>query len=100
MSDWEKAARNAIQNCFDNVSLSGCMFHFNQRIINHIKTHKLGHLYKNNADLPHFIRAILALPLLPAEEIEPTYYQQILLPIKVETASTKYQFNRIIWSAE
>ena len=88
MSDWEKAARNAIKTCFDNITLRGCMFLFNQRIIDHIKTHKLGRLYKNNADFRQFIRAILALPLLPAEEIEPTYNQLNLLPLHVSPAQT------------
>ena len=41
MSDWEKAARNAIKICFNNISFSVCMFHYNRRIIDHIKTHKL-----------------------------------------------------------
>lgn len=64
------------------------MFHFNQRIIDHIKTHKLERLYKNNADFRQFIRAILALPLLPAEEIEPTYNQLNLLPLHVSPTQT------------
>ena len=32
MSDWEKAARNAIKGCLNNINLSGCMFHYNQKL--------------------------------------------------------------------
>ena len=71
ISDWDKAARNMIKICSNNITVSGCMFHFNQRIIDHIITHQLGCLYKNNADFRRLIGAILALPLLPAEEIDP-----------------------------
>ena len=88
MSDWEKAARNAIKSCFNNIYFSGCMFHYNQRIIDHIKTHKLGPLYKTHNEFRQFIKAILALPLLPPEEIEPTFNQLILLPLHVSTAQT------------
>ena len=35
-----------------------------------------------------FIRAILALPLLPAEEIEPTFTQPMLLPLYVSQSQT------------
>ena len=88
MSDWEKVARNAIRGCFNNINLSGCMFHYNQRIIDHIKTHLLGRLYKNHEEFRRFIRAILALPLLPAEEIEPTLNQLMLLPLHVSPSQT------------
>ena len=64
------------------------MFHYNQRIIDHIKRHKLGRLYKTDDEFRQFINAILALPLLPPEEIEPTFNQVILLPLHVSTAQT------------
>ena len=87
-SDWEKAALNAIKGCFNNINLSRCMFHYNQRIMDHIKTHLLGRLYKNHEEFRRFIRAILALPLLPAEEIEPTFNQFMLLPLHVSPSQT------------
>ena len=60
----------------------------NQIIIDHIKTHKLGRLYKTHDEFRQFIKAILALPLLPPEEIEPTFNQLILLSLHVSTAQT------------
>ena len=47
MSDLEKATRNATKSCFNNISFSGCMFYYNQRITDHIKTHKLGRLIRH-----------------------------------------------------
>ena len=64
------------------------MFHYNQRIIDHIRTHKLGRIYKTHDEFCKFIKAILAQPLLPPEEIEPTFNQPILLPLHVSTAQT------------
>ena len=89
MSDLEKTACNTIKGCFNNIHLSGCMFHYNQIIMDHIKTHHLlGRLYKNHEEFRRFIRAILALPLLPAEEIEPTFSQLMLLPLHVSPSQT------------
>ena len=85
-SDWEKGARNAIKACYRNISLKGCMFHYNQRIIEHIKTHKLRRLYNAHQEFRKVLKAILALPLLPSEEIEPTFNQLILLPLVVSTS--------------
>ena len=81
MFDWEKAARNVIETCYNNIYLKGCMFHYNQRIIDHIKSHKLSRLYNTHEEFHQFLKAILALPLLPAEEIGPTFNQLILLPL-------------------
>ena len=61
MSDWEKAAINAIRSCFKNITLSGCMFHFDQRITDHVKTHELGRLYKTHVDFRQFIKVIFCL---------------------------------------
>ena len=54
----------------------------------HIKTHLLGRLYKKHEEFRRFIRAILALPFLPDEEIEPTFNQLLLLPLHVSPSQT------------
>ena len=85
MSDWEGCSW-CITGCFNNIYLSGCMFHYNQRIIDYIKTHLIGRTYKNHEEFRRFIRAILALLLLPAEEIEPTFNQLMLLHLHVSSS--------------
>ena len=64
------------------------MFHFDQKIIDHVKTHKLGRLYKTHVNFRQFIKAILALPLLPAEDIETTFAQLNLIPLHLSPAQT------------
>ena len=60
-SDWKKAAINAIRSCSKNITLSVCMYHFDQRTIDHVKTHKLGRLYKTHVDFRQSINLILSI---------------------------------------
>ena len=59
------------------------MFHYNQRKIDYIKLHKLSRLYNTHEDFHQFIKTILALPLLPAEERGLAFNQLILLPLVI-----------------
>ena len=82
MSDWEKATRNVIKTCFNNIALSECILHLNQRIIDHIKTHKLGRLYKN--ELASLALATRCYSLyICTWAFGPRYGRKLLLTIKI-----------------
>ena len=73
MSDWEPAARNAIKTAYPSISLYGCWFHHNQAVWK--KINKLGLVleYHANNNFKHFLKSVMTLPMLPSEDITPTF---------------------------
>ena len=73
VGDFEIASRNAFIQSFPCVTLIGCWFHFTKALFDNIK--KLGRykLYKSNQIFREWVRKLMALPLLPEEEIHKVY---------------------------
>ena len=73
MGDWEPAARNAIKTAYPSISLYGCWFHHNQAVWK--KINKLGLVleYHANNNFKHFLKSVMTLPMLPSEDITPTF---------------------------
>jgi len=76
-TDFETAARNAVQRSFPGISLKGCFFHYTQCIWR--KTQKLGlaTAYKNNPSVKLFVRRAAVLPLLPPNVLEDYWFNAI-----------------------
>ena len=73
MMDYERALDNSVKTVFPNIKLSGCRFHQNQAIYRKLTKLGMTHLYKDNENLRKWVRNLMALVLLPAENIEPTF---------------------------
>ena len=73
MGDYEIASRNALMQNFPYVTLIGCWFHFTKALFDNIKKTGLYKLYKTNQVFRQWIRKLMALPLLPEEEIHGVY---------------------------
>ena len=69
MTDFEKAAREAVKETFPGVTIKGCLFHFYQAIIRNVKNNSLGELYTNNDNVNQFIRLFFGLPFTSISEI-------------------------------
>ena len=73
MSDWERAARNAVTTVFPGIHLHGCHFHFAQNIWRKLQKLGLATIYHNNDQFKRLVRAMMALPFLPASSIFDTF---------------------------
>ncbi|XP_043468217.1 uncharacterized protein LOC122502303 [Leptopilina heterotoma] len=73
MSDFEVALQNSVLYHFPNSQVRRCYFHFVKAI--YLKGMKLGlrRYFMQNDEGKHTLRQIMALALLPYEEINPTY---------------------------
>ena len=71
MSDWERAARNVVTTVFPRIHLYG--FHFAQNIWRKLQKLGLATIYYNNDQFKQLVRAMMALPFLPASCISDTF---------------------------
>ena len=73
IGDFEKASRNSFRTIFSTIEISGCLFHYTQAIWKKVKKFQLSSAYTQNSHLNKWIRSIMALPMLPKEEIASVY---------------------------
>ena len=73
IGDFEKASRNAFRNTFSSIEVSGCLFHYTRAIWKKVKKLELSTTYVRNFHLNKWVRTIMALPMLPKEEIISVY---------------------------
>ena len=71
VGDYEDASRYAFQAVIPFINIVGCLFHFSQAIWARVKKLKLSFAYSKNDDFNRWLKCIMALPLLPQEEITP-----------------------------
>ncbi len=62
--DFEKGALNAIEACFDGVSINGCYFHFAQCLWKNMLKHKLSISYSKNPAIHHAFMSLECLAFL------------------------------------
>uniref|UniRef100_A0A1I7Z0Y5 MULE domain-containing protein n=1 Tax=Steinernema glaseri TaxID=37863 RepID=A0A1I7Z0Y5_9BILA len=71
MSDYELAARNAVELCFPGVILKGCLFHLAQSIHRNVSQRGYLNFYNQpNSEFRVIIRCLSALSLLPENMVE------------------------------
>lgn len=74
MTEFETAAMNAYEFHFPCVRLVGCFFHFGQALYKRLKNDcKLGKEYLTDSDLQIWFKSVLALALVPPEQVENAY---------------------------
>ncbi|KAK0417728.1 hypothetical protein QR680_013173 [Steinernema hermaphroditum] len=71
MSDYEMAARNAVQARFPNVQLKGCLFHLGQSVYRYVSKKGYVNFYNQvDSEFRKLIRSLVALSLLPLDTVE------------------------------
>lgn len=73
ITDYENGMRKAIKECWPEVELHGCWFHYCQAIRKRCRKHNLTKLLKKNRSAKIIQKSIMSLPLLPAELIKEGY---------------------------
>ena len=68
--DYEQAAFSAMKECFPEVELKGCFFHFAHNIHKHLKHLGLQHLHNNVADFAVKAKMIVALSFVPVTHMD------------------------------
>ena len=70
VTDYERANCAAIRECFPEVEIKGCLFHYSQAVMRLVRKMDNDHLYGHDKDFTRFVKYILSLPLLPAVHIK------------------------------
>lgn len=74
MTDFETAMRNALRNVYPNIELNTCWFHFCQAAKRKAsQLQNFSNAVKTNEEIKSAYYKLLALPLLPANDIIPTF---------------------------
>lgn len=70
MSDYEDGLRKAIRECWPNVTIRGCWFHFCRAIMRRSKKTGMTKLLMRNKTAKIIQRELMSLPLLPADNLQ------------------------------
>ena len=95
MMDFERALENSVKKIFLNVRISGCRFHQNQAIYRKVTNLGLTKVYKENESFRNWVRKLMALVLLPAESIAPTYEMLASEPVQTLTLCEKHKLENL-----
>ncbi|CAF3627904.1 unnamed protein product [Rotaria sp. Silwood1] len=69
-TDFEKALVKPLQKQFPNARHIGCFYHYTQAIYRKIQNLGLSNIYKDDVNVRNMCRRLMALPLLPLNEVE------------------------------
>jgi len=87
IADFEEAPTAALCEVFgDQLTVSGCWFHYAQSLMKRLKKIGLTTAYQNEEDTQVVFRCLLALPLLPVVDIVPGF-QDVKSLVKPDSAS-------------
>ena len=70
VTDFESAIWGAARKVFPGAVVHGCSFHWAQAVWRHIQELGLVRAFRSSPDVRKYIKVLLALPLVPADEIE------------------------------
>ncbi|RWS22636.1 uncharacterized protein B4U80_00804 [Leptotrombidium deliense] len=98
--DYEVAAKKAIEEVFGMEKVRGCLFHFAQCVWRKVQENGLVVEYNANEDVNRMVRRLLALPLIPLEQID-----NVWMEIHAEAPNTSSVHNLMdymvkIWIGE
>lgn len=80
LSDFERAAQNAIIQVFPNVTVKGCLFHYGQCIWRKIQEYGLQLLYTEDENIRFSIEKLIALAFLPVADVINAFEDMIFEP--------------------
>ena len=87
IADFEEAPAAAIHAMYGNdLTVSGCWFHYGQAIMKRLKKIGLTEAYQNEERARTVFRCLLALPLLPVTDIDPAF-QDVKVLVHDDTPS-------------
>lgn len=69
MSDFEKAAQNALHTVFPNASITGCFFHLGQCVYRKVQEVSLQRRYGDDPDFRLQVKLLPALAMLPPADV-------------------------------
>jgi len=76
IADFEEAPTTAVREVFgDQVTVSGCWFHYAQAVMKRLKKIGLTEAYRHDDDTQVLFRCLIALPLLPVADIVPAFQE-------------------------
>ena len=90
ISDWESAPRNSFKAICTNINITGCWFHYTQRIWAKVQKLGLAESFRESNEISQFVQQLMAIPFLPASLISPTFLF-IQLPHLHPTESMKLE---------
>ena len=87
IADFEEAPAAALRAVYGNdLTVSGCWFHYGQAIMKRLKKIGLTEAYHNEETTQVVFRSLLALPLLPVTDIDPAF-QDVKVLVHDDTPS-------------
>ncbi|XP_041367327.1 uncharacterized protein LOC121381957 [Gigantopelta aegis] len=106
VSDFEAATWAAIRAVLPHVELKGCLFHWTQAVFKRIRQEGLEKSYHDKGRTYVFLKQVLSLPYLPAEDIEEQFERLCAvpeIPPKVENVLAYMKrtwFRSSVWKVE
>ena len=80
--DFEAGVWGAFREVYNGIKIRGCVFHWTQAIWKQIQDKGLAPTYRKRKNTAKFLRELMCLPFLPAEQISITFqdFQDLVLP--------------------
>ena len=73
VADFETGLWQALRSIYSDTEIKGCVFHFTQAIWRRIQEEGLTTAYRENDAMHRYLRQLMALPFLPAAQIQETF---------------------------
>jgi len=98
IADFEEAPSAALRNVYgDQLTVSGCWFHYAQALIKRLRKLGLTDAYRNDQETQTIFRCLLSLPLLPIGDIAPGFQElKSLLTSQSANSATMTQLFRYV----